>query len=76
MTKKKIKRRVSEILVPVNDDGAKDFMQSFRCSGELKELLDLEGNKSEFIQNALLRAFSKKKQVTCPLCKGKGKIGK
>ena len=68
------RRRTSKITKP-NDGMNKPKMKAFRTTNEIDELLALVENASEFIEISLLREFSKWMQVTCPTCKGKGKIG-
>ena len=72
MAKKKIQRGISKITRPTGD-GAKDSIQAFRCDKEIKALLDLEANKSEVIQKALIEYYSKD-HITCPTCGGSGQI--
>jgi len=69
-----MKRKNSKVTNP-NDGANKPKLKAFRTTNEVSGLLDGLENASDFIQTALLTAFSQFTQVTCPTCKGKGKIG-
>jgi len=74
-TKKKvIKRGVSKIVTPVDNSGYNDRIQAFKCNEEVDDYLKGLENKSEFIREALLEAIGKNVEVTCPTCKGRGRI--
>ena len=49
---------------------------AFRAGSEIYNLLETVSNKSEFIKEAVLEAFAKKRLVTCPQCEGQGMIFK
>lgn len=49
-------------------------IHSINCGPEIVEKLNKKSNKTEFITHALLMKFSKKGKLTCPTCKGSGKI--
>jgi len=64
--KKKTQKKRSKIIVET--DGAKDSIQAFRCDKTLREELERQPNKSEFIVKALWKAL----QEQCPHCGGTG----
>ena len=67
------KKRNSKIINPKNDD-VKTVLHAFRTDEELAEMLGELPNKSEFIVEALKKAFYDKYFETCPSCKGTGQI--
>lgn len=70
--KKKLIKKKSKIIVPT--DGSKDSIQAFRCDDGLKKQLAKLDNKSDFIVKAIWKALKDNKEVTCPVCQGKGII--
>ena len=77
--KKAITRGKSKILLVRDPDAPKDQPpEAFRPDAALKKFLNEElpkGTKSDFILEAIWEKISKTKEVTCPMCKGHGKIG-
>lgn len=68
-------KKRSKITRP-NDGISKGALIAFRADRELEALLKKVSNKSETITQALREHFQKHVYVTCPNCKGKGKVRK
>ena len=68
------KRKSSRITKP-NDGMNKPKMKAFRATKEINDLLNGVQNASEHIEIAILMYFSNFIEVSCPNCKGTGKIG-
>lgn len=68
----KSKKKKSKITLPGGEE-AKVGIIAFRPNRELNRLLK-NVNKTEVIQKALALFFSAEHQMTCPTCKGVGKI--
>lgn len=66
------KRKRSKITMPNN--GSDKTLQAFRADREITRLLNQVPNKSEFIVEALREKLSHTCVVTCPTCKGAGKV--
>lgn len=75
--KKVVRRGKSKLTLVQAADAPKDSMEAFRCDEQLKSFLDSlpKGRKSNFIIEAVYEKISQTQQVTCPLCKGYGKLG-
>lgn len=49
-------------------------VHTFNCGKELKDKLKKEIEMTETVKQAIMLAYSKQRIVTCPTCKGAGKI--